>query len=116
MSLLKSNQRLTTIIAGVAILVVAGVIIWGFSRQILLARQMQQVEAQLEQEVQGEQDHFDDLTAQLEYVQSDEYVEYWARTEARMSKIGEIVVVMITDADEEPSADMQPPPTATPAD
>lgn len=108
MSLLKSNPRLATIIAGVAILVVAGVITWGFSQQLMLARQMQQEEAQLEQEVQGEQDHFDDLTVQLEYVQSDEHVEYWARTEARMARIGEIVVVMITDADE------PHPPTAEP--
>jgi cell division protein FtsB len=116
MSLFKSNQRLATIVAGVAILVVAGAITWGFSRQLVLARQMQQEEAQLKQEVKGEQNHHDDLADRLEYVQSDEYVEYWARTEARMTKIGEIVVVMITDADEEPSADMQPAPTAAPED
>ena len=114
MSLLKSNQRLATIVAGVAILVVAGVITWGFSRQLILARQMQQEETRLEQEVKGEQDHYDDLTTHLEYVQSDEYVEYWARTEARMTKIGETVVVMITDADEPSPSDMQPPPTAEP--
>jgi cell division protein FtsB len=100
MPLLKSNPRLATIVAGVAILVIAGVITWGFSQQLVLARQMQQEEAQLEQEVKAEQDHHGDLTSKLEYVQSDEYVEYWARTEARMAKIGEIVVVMITDADE----------------
>ena len=114
MPLLKSNQRIATIVAGVAILVVAGVITWGFSQQLMLARQMQQEETQLEQEVKGEQDHYDDLTTHLEYVQSDEYVEYWARTEARMAKIGEIVVVMITDTDEEPSADVQPSPTVEP--
>jgi cell division protein FtsB len=105
MPLLKSNQRLATIFAGIAILVVAGFIAWGFSQQLTLARQMKQEEAQLEQEVKGEQDHYDTLNARLEYVQSDDYVEYWARTEARMAKMGEIVVVMITDADEEPSVD-----------
>jgi cell division protein FtsB len=114
MSLLKSNQRLATIVAGVAILVIAGAITWGFSQQLILARQIQQEEARLEQEVQGEQDHYDDLTAHLEYVQSDEYVEYWARTEARMAKLGEIVVVMITNADEEPPTNVQPSLTAEP--
>jgi cell division protein FtsB len=108
MSFLKSNQRLATIVAGVVILVVAGVIIWGFSQQLMLGRQLQQEETQLEQEVKGEQDHYDELNVQLEYVQSDEYVEYWARTEARMAKIGEIVVVMITDADEPPSPTAEP--------
>jgi cell division protein FtsB len=116
MPLLKSNQRLATILAGVVVLFVVGILVWGFSQQLVLARQMQQEEVQLEQEVKVEQGHYDDLTAHLEYVQSDEYVEYWARTEARMAKIGEIVVVMITDADEEPSADVQPPPTAEPED
>jgi cell division protein FtsB len=105
MPLLKSNQRLATIVAGSVVLAIAGAITWGFSQQLILARQMQQEETQLEQEVKVEQDHHDDLTAQLEYVQSDEYVEYWARTEARMAKVGEIVVVMITDADEDPSAE-----------
>jgi cell division protein FtsB len=113
MPFLKSNQRLATIVAGVAILAIAGVIAWGFSQQLVLARQMQKEESQLEQEVKGEQDHHDALTAQLDYVQSDEYVEHWARTEARMAKIGEIVVVMITDADEERPSDVQPP-TAEP--
>ncbi len=105
MPLLKSSQRLATIVAGVVILAIAGAITWGFSQQLILARQMQQEETQLEQEVKVEQDHHDGLTAQLEYVQSDEYVEYWARTEARMAKVGEIVVVMITDADEYPSTE-----------
>jgi cell division protein FtsB len=111
MPLLKSNQRLATIVAGVAILIIVGIIAWGFSQQLMLARQMQQEETQLEQEVKGEKDHYDDLNARLEYVQSDDYVEYWARTEARMAKLGEVVVLMITDADTEPAADTPATPT-----
>lgn len=114
MPLLKSNQRLATIFAGIVVLIVVGVLVWGFSQQLTLARQMQQEEAQLEQEVKVEQDHYGELIAQLEYVQSDEYVEYWARTEARMAKLGEIVVVMITDVDDESSTDVQPSLTAKP--
>jgi cell division protein FtsB len=112
MPLFKSNQRLATIIAGVVILIVAGAIAWGFSRQFALAHQLQEKETQLEQEVTLEQKHHDDLNAQLEYVQSDEYVEYWARTEAHMAKLGEIVVVMITD--KEPATDIQPTATLEP--
>ncbi len=114
MSLLKSNQQLATIVAAVGVLVVVGVLVWGFSQQLTLARQMQQEEALLEQDVKVEQDHYDELTSQLEYVQSDEYVEYWARTEARMAKIGETVVVMITDIDDESSTDVQPSLTTEP--
>jgi cell division protein FtsB len=112
MPFLKSNRRLATIVAGAAILAITGGIVWGFSQQLVLARQMQKEETQLEEEVKGEQDHHDALIDQLDYVQSDEYVEYWARAEARMAKIGEIVVVMLTDADEEHSSDVQPLPTA----
>jgi cell division protein FtsB len=115
MPLFKSNQRLATIVAGVVVLIIIGVLVWGFSQQLALARQIQEEEAQLEQEVGGERGRYDDLTAQLEYVQSDEYVEHWARTEARMARLGEIVVVMITDADGEP-ADAQAFPTAEPED
>jgi cell division protein FtsB len=114
MPLLKSSQRLATIVAGIAILVVAGIIAWGFSQQLMLAREIEQEERLLEQEVQGEQNRYDELTTQLEYVQSDEYVEYWARTEARMAKVGEIVVVMMTG--DESSEDVQPSPTVEPQD
>jgi cell division protein FtsB len=108
MPLFKSNQRLATIVAGVTILAIAGAITWGFSQQLVFARQLQREEERLEREVRGERDQHDDLTAQLEYVRSDEYVEYWARTEARMAKVGEIVVVMIADSDEAPAADAHP--------
>jgi cell division protein FtsB len=108
MPLLKSNQRLATIIAVVVVLVFAGIITWGFSQQLALARQMKEKETQLEQEVQVEQKHHDDLATRLEYVQSNEYVEHWARTEARMAKLGEVVIVMITDVDTEPASDVQP--------
>jgi cell division protein FtsB len=114
MPLFKSNPRLATIVAGIVAPVIAGGLIWGFGQQLTLARQMQEEEEQLEQAVETERDRYDDLAAQLEYVKSEEYVEYWARTEAHMARLGEVIVVMITDTEEEPLADVQPTPTLEP--
>lgn len=113
MPLFRSNQRLATIVACAVALVITGVLVWGFSRQLALARQVQEEETHLKQAVATEQAYHDYLTDQLEYVQSDEYVEHWARTEAHMVRLGEVVVAIIADT-EEPSVDVQPTPTPTP--
>ncbi|MBN1978168.1 MAG: hypothetical protein JW918_12295 [Anaerolineae bacterium] len=97
MPLFKSNQRLAAIVAGVVVLIIVGGLAWGFGQQLMLARQIQEEETQLEYEVATEQAHYNYSVKQLEYVQSDEYVEYWARTEAHMAKLGEVVIVMLTD-------------------
>jgi cell division protein FtsB len=99
MQLFKTNQRLAAIIAGVVILIIVGGLAWGFGQQLMLAHQIQGEETQLEQEVATEQAKHDYLNEQLEYVQSDEYVEYWARTEARLTKLGEVAVVILTEAE-----------------
>ena len=99
MPLLKSNRRLAAIVAGVAVLIIIGGLAWGFGQQLMLAKQIQEEETQLEYEVATEQAHYDYSVKRLEYVRSDEYVEYWARTEAHMTKLGEVVIVMLTDGD-----------------
>ncbi len=109
MPLLKSNRRLATIVACAVALVITSGLVWGFSRQLVLARQVQEEETHLKQAVATEQAHHDYLTDQLDYVQSDEYVEHWARTEAHMARLGEVVVAIISDT-EEPSVDAQPTP------
>ena len=99
MPLLKSNRRLAAIVAGVAVLIIIGGLAWGFGQQLMLAKQIQEEETQLEYEVATEQAHYDYSVKRLEYVRSDEYVEYWARTEAHMTKLGEVVIVMLADGD-----------------
>ena len=99
MPLLKSNRRLAAIVAGIAVLIIIGGLAWGFGQQLMLAKQIQEEETQLEYKVATEQAHYDYSVKRLEYVQSDEYVEYWARTEAHMTKLGEVVIVMLADGD-----------------
>ncbi|HEY72947.1 MAG: hypothetical protein DRJ03_26175 [Chloroflexi bacterium] len=113
MTLPKPNRdQLAFSVATVIVLAVMGALVWGFGRQLALARQMRAEEIRLEQAVAAEQARHDELTAQLEYVKSDEYVEHWARAEAKMAKPGEVVVVLA--ADTESVAAPQPTPSPEP--
>ena len=109
MSLPKPNRSQFAFGVVVAImLAIVGGLAWGFAQQLALARQMRMEEVRLEQAVAAGQARHDDLVAQLAYVQSDEYVEHWARGEAKMARPGEVAVVVLTDSSEEPAADAQP--------
>jgi cell division protein FtsB len=115
MPLPKLNRsQLATIVAVVAVLAAMGIIVWGFAQQLALARQLYAEEKRLGQAVATEQAHHEELVARLEYVKSDEYVEYWARTEARMAKPGEMAVVLVDNSDEEPVAETEPAPFPEP--
>jgi len=108
MSLPKPNRSQLTIgIAIVIALAIAGGIAWGFGQQLVLARQMRAEEVRLEQAVAAEQARHDALVEMLEYVKSDEYVEHWARKEAKMARPGEVAVVPLTGMEEEPNIDAQ---------
>ncbi len=107
---LNRNQIVVGIFAASALAIVGG-LTWGFGQQLVLARQMRIEEERLEQAVAAAQARHDELMAQLEYVRSDEYVEQWARVEARMARPGEVVVVLSAPASEDPTDDVQPTPT-----
>ena len=115
MSLPKPNRSQVAVGVAVAIAVaVAGGLAWGFGQQLILARQMRVEERRLEQLVAAEQARHVELLAQSEYVGSDEYVEQWARADARMARPGEVAVVVLADSEEEPAAEAQPTPTPEP--
>jgi cell division protein FtsB len=115
MPLLKLNRsQLAAIVAIVAVLAAMGIIVWGFAQQLALARQLYAEEKHLEQAVATEQAHHEELAARLEYVKSDEYVEYWARTEAQMAKPGEVMVVLVNEAEEETAQETEPAPSPEP--
>ena len=115
MSLPKPNHSQIAIGVAIAVTVaVVGGLAWGFGRQIALGRRMRIEEQRLEQLVATEQARHDELVAQSEYVGSDEYVEDWARAEARMAKPGEVAVVVVREEAEEPNVDTQPTPTPEP--
>ena len=115
MSLPKPSRN--QIAVGVAVVIAVGVVgglAWGFGRQLVLAQQMRTEERRLEQLVAAEQARHDELVARSEYVQSDEYVERWARVEAKMARAGEVAVVVLADPVEEPATGTQPTPTPEP--
>ena len=94
------------IAAGAIILVVALVVIgigWAFVEQLTLAQEFRGEEEKLEVIVATREARREQLTATLAYVQSDEYVEEWAREELKMARPGEVVVIPVVSAeDEEP--------------
>ena len=115
MSLPKPNrsQVAVGVVVAVAVAVVGG-LAWGFGQQLVLARQMRIEEKRLEQFVAAEQARHDELVARSEYVRSDEYVEHWARAEAKMARPGEVAVVVLTDSSAGPDVNVEPTPTPEP--
>jgi cell division protein FtsB len=109
----KRSQLAVGVAVTIAMAIVGG-LAWGFGQQLMLARQMRSEESNLERLVAAEQARHEELAAQLEYVRSDEYVEHWARAEAKMARAGEIAVIVLADSDEGPADDGQPAPTPEP--
>jgi cell division protein FtsB len=115
MPLPKPNRGQLAVGVGVAIAVaIVGGLAWGFGQQLVLARQMRIEENHLEEIVAAERARNEELATRLEYVQSDEYVEHWARVEAKMARAGEVADIVLRDWDEEPTDDAQPTPTPEP--
>jgi cell division protein FtsB len=107
------SQLAVGVVITIAVAIVGG-LVWGFGQQLALARQVRAEETWMEQRVADEQAHHDDLAEQLAYVKSDEYVEHWARAEAKMARQGEVAVIVPEDLDEETTNDAQPTPTPEP--
>lgn len=85
-----------------------------FNRRLALNRRIVADEEALRQEVATAQAYQAELLAQIEAVQSDAYVERWARYEAKMVKPGEVLVVPLA-LPPTPEAVPTPLPTPTPA-
>ncbi len=108
------RNRLAVGIAAAVVTAIVGGIVWGFGQQVARARQMRAEELRLEQAVAAKQAYHDELAAQLEYVRSDEYVEQWAREDAKMARPGEVIVVVLDATDTEQEVDATPTPTPEP--
>jgi hypothetical protein len=76
----------------IAVASIAG-LSWAFSEQLALSRKLQMEEARLQRAVAAEQARYETLLELEEYVQSDKFVEDWARGGPRMKKAGERIVV-----------------------
>lgn len=84
------------IAAGAVVLVavlVVGAVGWAFVEQLTLAQELRAETRKLEGMVATREAERDQLVATLEYVQTDEYVEKWAREELKMARPGEVVVI-----------------------
>jgi|YNPBryantNP2012_1023418.scaffolds.fasta_scaffold07452_4 cell division protein FtsB len=89
------SGKLAVALTACVVAAILGSLAWGFAQQLSRARKILMEEARLERKVAAAQARHDELLARLEYVRSDEYVEYWARTEAKLARPGEIVVIVV---------------------
>ncbi|HDH09312.1 MAG TPA: septum formation initiator family protein [Chloroflexi bacterium] len=88
--IISSGQFIAIIVATIALFMAVD-----FGRRMAAIYRLQREKARLEQEVAQEQSRQEELKAYKDYVQSDEFVEQWARTEGKMVKPGETPVVPV---------------------
>jgi len=106
-----NRSQLTLSILLLTALLIGGLIVWGFWQQFALAKQLRLEEKKLESQVAAARKRNEELASELTYVQSDEYVERWARENLRMAKPGEVVVVPLwAEMEEDAPAQETPPP------
>jgi len=99
----SSRQFIAIIVATMALFMAVD-----FGRRVAAIYRLQREKARLEQEIAQEKARQEELEAYKGFVQSDEFVEQWARTEGRMVKPGETAVVPIPARTPPPPA--EPPP------
>ena len=99
----------------IALTVIAAVLLTlGFNSRLTAIRQMRQDEARLKQAVATEETRQAGLTSYLNYIQSESYVEHWARVDARMVKTGEVAVIPVAPTAGQLGSS-SPAPAQTPA-
>jgi cell division protein FtsB len=86
-----------------------------FSRRVASAQRIEGQAQQLNQDLQRELARQATLEAQLAYSQSDAYVEDWARSEQKMVRPGERLVVPVIPTPAAPPPVAAAPPPAAPA-
>jgi cell division protein FtsB len=92
---------------------------WAFSQQVRLSQRLGEEVERLEQAVATQEAWSAYLTATLEYVQTDAYVEQWAREEGKMAQPGEVVLIPVvragrTESPAAPTADSEAESPAVP--
>jgi len=114
-----SSISLAQIVAFVGI-ILAGYFIIGFAKVALSGYQLRETKAELQQEVTGLAQEVSGLEKQIDYVQTDDYVEEAARQEFKMSKAGDKVVAPIYEDEAAPAVQAEPQPqepaTSTPTE
>lgn len=75
------------------ILAVALMLAVSFSGRITASRELNRIRDQIVQEIELLKREQADLLARLEYVNSDAFVEAWARSEGKMIREGEVLII-----------------------
>ncbi len=99
-------RRISWLVWGILIVLMV-VLISAFAQALKLNATLREKVATLEPLLAEQQNRNSTLQAQLEYVQSDAYVEAWAQEKAGMTRPGETLVVPL-------AATMTPTPTPFP--
>jgi len=97
-------QRWLILGAILVVLAVAGLSGRGIWRQIVHLRHLLATEAELQAQIQYEQDRQQQLEQELQHVSSPGYPEEWARRYGGMVRPGEIRLVVTDSADPTPAA------------
>jgi len=90
-----------------AILAIGLILAINFSARITASRPLQEYYATVQAEIEQLQQEQATLLAELDYAQSDAYVEQWAHGEGKMVRSGEVLVVPIPA---EPQIQVSPTP------
>ena len=102
----KLGRQLTSIQVMLAVALSIGLVLaLNFSSRISLDRDLARIHAEFSREIETLLARQEQLIAELEYVKSDAYVEYWARDEGKMTREGEFLIMpqSVGAADHEPN-------------
>ena len=90
----RERRRLTSIQFMLAMALTIGLILaLNFSSRINLDRALGRIHRQFADEIGTLLEERERLVAELEYVKSDAYVEFWARDEGKMVRDGEVLIL-----------------------
>jgi hypothetical protein len=98
--------------AAIAVLTIALFLVIDFGRRTTAGYYVSQTEQRLDAEIEALLEQQETLQDRLEYVQTDEYVEHWAREQAHMVRPGDRRLIVVTPpASSAPEQDPHPIPT-----
>jgi cell division protein FtsB len=99
--------------AAIVVLTITLFLIIDLGRRTTAGYYVSQAEKTLKAEIQAELALKQVLIQHLEYVKTDEYVEQWAREQARMVRPGDRPLILVTPAAPSGEIDVVQPPSAT---
>ncbi len=90
----RFSHRLTSLQLMLAVALTIGLVLaLNFSSRISLDRDLARIHAEFTREIDRLLARQEQLIAELDYVKSDAYVEYWARDEGKMVREGEFLIL-----------------------